>query len=125
MVILAEMRRYKLDDTIVFPSLERPGQSLSTSAVRNSLRRAMERSDLSVHGFRATFKTWAGEDTPTPIEVIESSLAHGVISNKVEAAYRRADFFEKRRRLMELWSEFAGGGDATGGKVILLAERRK
>jgi hypothetical protein len=48
-----------------------------------------------------------------------------VISNKVEAAYRRADFFEKRRRLMELWSEFAGGGDATGGKVILLAERRK
>jgi len=124
-VILAEMRRYKLDDTIVFPSLDRPGQSLSTSAVRNALRRAMERTDLSVHGFRATFKTWAGEDTPTPIEVIESSLAHGVISNKVEAAYRRADFFEKRRRLMELWSEFAGDGDATGGKVILLAERRK
>jgi len=70
----------------------------------------MERPDISVHGFRACFKTWAGEDTPTPIEVIESSLAHGVISNKVEAAYRRQDFFEKRRKLMEAWSEFAGSG---------------
>jgi integrase len=119
MEILAEMRHYRLDDTIIFPSLERPGQALSTSAVRNALRRMMERSDLSVHGFRATFKTWAGEDSPFPIEIIESSLAHGVISNKVEAAYRRADFFEKRRKLMEAWSEFASsGGERTGGVVI-------
>jgi integrase len=127
MEILAEMRRYKLDDVIVFPSMERPGRSLSTSAVRNLLRRAMERDDLSVHGFRATFKTWAGEDTPTPLEVIESSLAHGVISNKVEAAYRRQDFFEKRRKLMETWSEFAGGGGdaATGGGNVIAMRGRK
>jgi integrase len=119
MAILFEMRKFKLDDVIVFPSLERPGQSLSKTAIRGALRKAMERTDLSVHGFRATFKTWAGEDTPTPIEVIESSLAHGVISNKVEAAYRRQDFFEKRRRLMEAWSEFAGsGGERTGGVVV-------
>lgn len=110
MAILFEMRRFKLDDVIVFPSLDRPGQSLSTTAIRGVVRKAMERPDISVHGFRACFKTWAGEDTPTPIEVIESSLAHGVISNKVEAAYRRQDFFEKRRRLMELWGEFAGSG---------------
>jgi integrase len=124
MEILNEMRRYKLDDVIVFPSTDRPGQSLSASAIRNLLRRAMERNDLSVHGFRATFKTWAGEDTPTPVEVIESSLAHGVISNKVEAAYRRQDFFEKRRKLMEAWSEFAGGGVADDNVISLRSSRR-
>jgi integrase len=118
MAILAELRRYRLDDVIVFPSLDRPGQALSASAMRSTLRKAMERSDLSVHGFRATFKTWAGEDTPTPIEVIESSLAHGVISDKVEAAYRRQDFFAKRRKLMEAWTEFAGSGGERTGNVI-------
>jgi integrase len=118
MAILAELRRYKLDDKIVFPSLDRPGQALSASAMRSTLRKAMERADLSVHGFRATFKTWAGEDTPTPIEVIESSLAHGVISDKVEAAYRRADFFDKRRKLMELWAEYAGSGGERTGNVV-------
>jgi len=119
MQILAELRSYKLDPVIVFPSLDRPGQSLSSSGLRGVVRDTMERSEISVHGFRSCFKTWAGEDTPTPIEVIEASLAHGVISNKVEAAYRRADFFEKRRHLMEAWSEFAGSGsERTGGKVI-------
>jgi len=116
--ILAELRSYKLDPVIVFPSLDRPGRPLSTSGLRSTLHQAMERNDITVHGFRATFKTWAGEDTPTPIEVIESSLAHGVISNKVEAAYRRADFFAKRRALMEAWSEFAGSGGERTGKVI-------
>jgi integrase len=125
MQILAEMRRYKLDDTIIFPSIERPGNSLSTSAVRNSLRRAMERSDLSVHGMRSCFKDWAGETTGAPYEVIEASLAHGVISNRTEAAYRRADFFEKRRKLMELWSEFAdSGGEHTGGVIIPMRSPR-
>ena len=122
--ILNEMRRHKLDDVIIFPSLDRPGQSLSTSAVRNVLRRTMERNDLSVHGFRATFKTWCGEATAVPLEVIESSLAHGVISNKVEAAYRRADFFEKRRRLMEEWSAYADGGVADGNVISLRSSRR-
>src|SRR5262245_8605921 len=119
MEILAEMRRYRLDPTVVFVSLDRPGQALSASGLRSTLNKAMERNDITVHGFRATFKTWAGEDTPTPIEVIESSLAHGIISSRIEAAYRRADFFAKRRKLMEAWSEFAGsGGERTGGKVI-------
>jgi integrase len=124
MAILAEMRRYKLDPVIVFPSLDRPGQSLSSSGLRGVVRDMMERSELSVHGFRATFKTWAGETTATPYEVIESSLAHGVISNKIEAAYRRADFFDKRRKLMDAWSEFAGnGGERTGNIVPMRAPK--
>src|SRR5262245_34062080 len=60
MEILAEMRRYRLDPTVVFVSLDRPGQALSASGLRSTLNKAMERNDITVHGFRATFKTWAG-----------------------------------------------------------------
>ena len=118
MEILAQMRSYRLDDTIVFPSLDRPGQSLSSSGLRGVIREAMARGDLSVHGFRATFKTWAGEETATPFEVVEASMAHGIIKDKVEAAYRRKDFFAKRRVLMDAWADYAGSGEKTGGKVI-------
>jgi hypothetical protein len=52
--------------------------------------------------------------------VIEAVLCHGVISDKLEAAYRRADFFEKRRRLMGAWADFAGGVPATAPKVVSL-----
>lgn len=60
---------------------------------------------ITVHGFRSTFRDWASETTAYPNEVIEMSLAHA-IGNKVEAAYRRGDLFEKRRRLMNEWAAF-------------------
>jgi integrase len=59
----------------------------------------------SVHGFRSTFRDWAAERTATPREVCEQALAH-TIGNAVEAAYRRGDLFDKRRRLMDAWAEF-------------------
>ena len=61
--------------------------------------------DVTVHGFRSTFKDWASEHTNFANEVSEAALAH-VVGDKVEAAYRRGDLFEKRRRLMEAWAEF-------------------
>ena len=61
--------------------------------------------DLTVHGFRATFKTWASERTSIQNEIVEASLAH-TIGGKVEQAYRRGDMFEKRRRLMQQWATF-------------------
>jgi integrase len=61
--------------------------------------------DVTVHGFRSTFRDWASEKTNFPSEVVEMALAHAV-GNKVEAAYRRGDLFEKRRRLMDAWAEF-------------------
>ena len=61
--------------------------------------------DLTVHGFRATFKTWASELTSSHNEIVEASLAH-TIGGKVEQAYRRGDLFEKRRRLMQQWAAF-------------------
>jgi integrase len=61
--------------------------------------------DLTVHGFRATFKTWASERTSLQNEIVEAALAH-VIGGKVEQAYRRGDMFDKRRRLMQQWDTF-------------------
>ena len=61
------------------------------------------------HGFRSTFRDWAAEETNHPREVVEAALAH-VVHNKVEAAYARSDLFERRRRLMDDWAVYVGGG---------------
>jgi integrase len=65
----------------------------------------MNRSDVTTHGFRSTFRDWAAECTNFPSEIVEMALAH-VIENKTEAAYRRGDLFEKRRQLMDAWMTF-------------------
>jgi integrase len=67
----------------------------------------MGRDDLTAHGFRSTFRDWAAERTNYPGEVAEMALAHAV-GNKVEAAYRRGDMFDKRRRFMDDWARFCG-----------------
>jgi integrase len=66
------------------------------------------RPGVMVHGFRATFSTWAAESTSFPNHVIEQALAHS-IGNAVEAAYRRTDLLDKRRELMTAWADFCGG----------------
>jgi integrase len=60
---------------------------------------------ITVHGFRSSFTDWAAERTRFPKEVVDKALAHKV-PHKVEAAYRRTDFFEKRRKLMSAWAKF-------------------
>ena len=65
----------------------------------------MGRGDITVHGFRSTFKDWASECTAFPDIVSEMALAHK-IPNKVEAAYRRGDLLEKRRELMVKWDKY-------------------
>ncbi|HTT99341.1 MAG TPA: integrase arm-type DNA-binding domain-containing protein [Rhizomicrobium sp.] len=89
----------------VFPgwSLKVP---LSNMAMLQLLKR-MERGDITVHGFRSTFRDWAAEQTNFSRDVAEMALAHAV-ENKVEAAYRRGDLFEKRSRLMSAWAEYCG-----------------
>ena len=64
--------------------------------------------ELTVHGFRSTFRDWAAEQTAFPRDVAEMALAH-TVKDKVEAAYRRGDLFEKRRELMDAWAEYCGG----------------
>ena len=91
------------DNAYVFPG-RKPSRPLSNMAFLMLLRR-MDLDDLTVHGFRATFKTWASERTSFQNEIAEAALAH-VIGDKVEQAYRRGDLFEKRRRLMQQWATF-------------------
>ena len=79
--------------------------------------RRMKRADLTVHGFRSTFRDWAAECTGFAGEVAEAALAH-TLGNQVEAAYRRGDLFEKRRRLMQAWGEYCS--TTAGPKVVLL-----
>jgi len=66
------------------------------------------RTDVTVHGFRSTFRDWAAEVSHYPNHVVEMALAHAIPS-AVERAYRRGDLFEKRRALMEDWAAFCGG----------------
>jgi integrase len=74
------------------------------------------RAGLTVHGFRASFKTWASEQTSFPAEVCEQALGH-TISNAVERAYRRGDLFEKRKRLMDSWADYCSRPAPTGKLV--------
>ena len=82
------------------------------------------RPTVTVHGFRSTFKDWCTERTNFPREVSEAALAHA-IGDKVEAAYRRGDLFEKRRQLMTAWARFCEQppSQATGDVVALRGAR--
>jgi integrase len=91
------------DGPYLFPG-GRAGGHLSNMAMLKLLER-MKRDDLTVHGFRSTFRDWAAEITNFPGEVAEAALAH-VVGDKLEAAYRRGDLFEKRRRMMDAWADF-------------------
>jgi len=98
------LERARVEDSeFLFPGIK-AGQGLSNMALLKVLER-MNRSDLTVHGFRATFKTWATERSNFPRELVEAALAH-VLEDKTEAAYQRGDILEKRRRLMGAWAEF-------------------
>jgi integrase len=80
------------------------GKPLSATALKMVLRR-MNIENATVHGFRSAFRDWAAERTNFTNEVCEAALAH-VIKNKAEAAYRRSDLFDKRRKLMDAWAEY-------------------
>jgi len=97
--ILASLPR---EGDFVFPGA-REGVPISNMAMLELLRGM--RPDITVHGFRSTFRDWAAEMTNYPNHVVEMALAH-VVGNKVEAAYRRGDLFEKRRRLTAEWAKY-------------------
>lgn len=95
-------RRGRNDD-LVFPSSS--SKTLSDMTLTKTLRdRGYD--SVTVHGFRSTFRDWAAERTDYPGEVVEAALAH-TIKNRVEAAYRRTNYLEKRRLLMRDWAAFA------------------
>ena len=87
----------------MFPGQAR-GKPLSNMAMEMVLRR-MKIENATVHGFRSSFRDWAGNVSSFPREVTETALAH-VIGDKAEQAYRRSDALDKRRKLMEAWAAY-------------------
>ncbi|RWO20769.1 MAG: site-specific integrase [Mesorhizobium sp.] len=108
--ILKSLPREKGNDSVFIG--DKKGKPLSNMALLMTLRR-MEREDLTTHGFRSSFRDWAAEQTAYPNEMLEMALAH-TVSDKTEAAYRRGDLMEKRRRLMSDWADFC----ATAKKTV-------
>jgi integrase len=109
--ILREMETGRRDDH-VFPG-QRPGRPLSGMAFEMLLRRA--KSTYTAHGFRSSFRDWAGNETPFARELAEHALAH-VIGDKAEQAYRRSDALARRRELMDAWARHCEGG--AGDNVV-------
>lgn len=101
----------------VFPG-PKPKEPLSTMTMAMLLRRM--KTEITVHGFRSSFRDWASETTGFSHEVCEMALAH-VIANKAEAAYRRGDLFEKRRKLMDAWAGYCAAPKET--KVVPLRKQ--
>jgi integrase len=124
--ILREMADARLSnepDALVFPGRD-AGRPLSDMSLTAVLRR-MGRGELTAHGFRSSFRDWAAETTAYPAELVEMALSHAV-SNKVEAAYRRGDLFEKRRRLMDDWAAYCSArGNIRRAQVLPSRERSR
>ena len=104
--VLEQIRWERHGSTFVFPNakLTAPISNMACLAV---LKR-MGRSDLTMHGFRSTFRDWSAESTAYPRDVCEMALAHA-IEDKSEAAYRRGDLLEKRAQLMRDWGFWCDG----------------
>ena len=109
--ILDEAERLqRTDSAFLFPGQKR-GQPLSNMTFLNVVRRLTE-AMLTTHGFRSSFRDWSAERTNVPRDICEAALAH-TVKDKVEAAYKRTQFFEQRRDLMDRWAQFVTSTPAT------------
>ena len=116
MDVLKTVEPLRRPSGLVFPSPSRPGRPLSDMTLTKVLRGCGLADRTTVHGLRATFRTWTSERTSVPHAVAELALAHQV-GSAVERAYARSVLFEKRRGLMNTWAKYATGDRA---KVVRL-----
>ncbi len=126
--LLQAQPRIVNEHRLIFPSPKgRPLTDVSLSKTLKSTTAKLSKTikslegNVTVHGWRSTFRDWAAERTNTQNEVAEAALAH-IVKGKVEAAYRRTKFLEKRRPLMEAWAEYLTGAAAD---VVDLNEARR
>jgi integrase len=116
MDVLARMQKNRINE-FVFPATIRGTKRIS-HAVVGRLMEIMGRDSFVPHGFRSSFRTWAGEETGFAREVIEKALAH-MVGDETERAYDRGDLFEKRRKLMDAWAAFATSDPAKAGDNVI------
>jgi integrase len=114
---LAVLKGLPTDGEFVFAG-GKEGAGLSNAAMSELLKGMGYDPDVAtVHGFRSTFKDWASEQTAYPNELSEMAMAH-TVSDKVEAAYRRGDMREKRRRLMQDWADYCASDGSSSAEVV-------
>lgn len=104
------------DNPLVFPA---PRGGVLSDMTLGAVLKRMGRADLTAHGFRSTFRDWAGETTAYPREVIEHALAHQ-LKDKAEAAYARGSLLVKRGRLMADWATYCDLEDSARGEVVAI-----
>jgi integrase len=115
LAVLAQAKALAVGDCpIVFPR-DLTGRALTHDALRYQLQ-CMGRSDITVHGFRSSFRTWCAERTNFPRSVAEAALAH-TVGDATEKSYQRGDMFEKRRKLMDAWAGFCSQPSPAGEVV--------
>jgi integrase len=118
--VLKTVREIRQSD-YVFAGFK-PGRPIGGDALRELIKK-LAGADVTVHGLRSTFRDWAAEQTNVQREVAEVALAHA-IPDAVEAAYRRGDLFDKRRKLMGAWAAYCAKVETDAGKVVALARGR-
>ena len=109
--VLGDALRIRDGSDLVFPSAQARGREMSDMTLTEVLRRTGLSEQSTVHGFRASFRSWALEQTDAPWAVAEAALAHK-LGNSVETAYIRSDLFTQRRGLMQKWADYLMGDDA-------------
>jgi integrase len=120
LAVLEKAKAMRLAGTeLVFPGMQ-SGKAMSDMTLLKVLKDAGE--PYHVHGFRSSFRDWVSEETNFPGEVAEAALAH-LVANKVEAAYRRGNLLEKRRRMMDAWGAYCEGGKSA--KVVPLRKKAR
>jgi integrase len=123
LAIIDEMKASRVNDhEFVFPG-GKPRKPLSNMAMLKVLQR-IGRDDLTAHGFRSSFRDWAAERTGFPHEVAEMALAH-TLNDKVEAAYRRGDLFQKRRQLMDAWTKHCEASKSVGNVIAMTPSKAR
>lgn len=117
MTILIEAKKLSAQSEFVFPG-RTTTKPMSSMAFLMLMRRM--NINLTVHGFRSSFRDWSSERTNFSREICEAALAHA-IKDRTEAAYRRGDLFEKRRELMDRWSSFVASADGDVAQIRLVS----
>lgn len=110
--ILNEVKRLKVNE-LVFPGL-RKGKPISDAALLKHLKQTHH--ELTIHGFRSSFRDWCAEMTNYPGALAEAALAH-TLKDKTEAAYQRGDMLDRRRNLMDAWANYCMNGQKTADVV--------
>jgi integrase len=113
-VEIVRIMQSRRENDFVFPGRSGGLSNMSLLAMLRTMGQS-----ITAHGFRSTFRTWAAEHTNFARELAEAALAH-VVGDKVEQAYQRGDLFEKRRRLMQSWSDYCLKPSRSIGNVAIL-----